>query len=301
MRILAAGASGFIGSALVGRLGAAGHEVVRLVRRPVEAGDEVSWSPADGRLDVSSVDGVDAVVSLSGASLAHLPWTKRYRDEILQSRISATRTLVDAMRAAARPPAVFLSASAVGIYGDRPAELLTEHSAIGTGFLADVVEQWEGQAALAPEATRTVMFRSGIVVGDGGGALQRVATITKLGLAGRLGSGEQHWPWIALEDEVRALEFLLESPLAGPVNLAGPTPATANEITSELAEQLHRPHALVVPERALELALGVAADELLLANQKVRPQRLIDAGFRFAHPVVSSAIAAMVSGSRAPG
>jgi uncharacterized protein (TIGR01777 family) len=301
VRVLVAGASGFIGSALVERLRGAGHEIVRLVRRRAERVDEVSWSPADGTIEGSVMDDVDAVISLSGASLAHLPWTTGYRTEILRSRVAATRTLVEAMRAARRPPAVFLSASAVGVYGDRAAELLTEHSAIGTGFLADVVEQWETQAALTPDETRTVMFRSGIVVGDGGGALQRVATLTKLGLAGRLGTGEQYWPWIALEDEVRAIEFLLESQLAGPVNLAGPTPATATEITTELARQLHRPHVFAVPARALELALGVAADELLLASQKVRPQRLIDSGFRFAHTTVSSAIAAMVSGSRAPG
>jgi uncharacterized protein (TIGR01777 family) len=301
VRVLVAGASGFIGSALVERLRGAGHEIVRLVRRRAERVDEVSWSPADGTIEGSVMDDVDAVISLSGASLAHLPWTTGYRTEILRSRVAATRTLVEGMRAARRPPSVFLSASAVGVYGDRAAELLTEHSAIGTGFLADVVEQWETQAALTPDETRTVMFRSGIVVGDGGGALQRVATLTKLGLAGRLGTGEQYWPWIALEDEVRAIEFLLESQLAGPVNLAGPTPATATEITTELARQLHRPHVFAVPARALELALGVAADELLLASQKVRPQRLIDSGFRFAHTTVSSAIAAMVSGSRAPG
>lgn len=301
MRIVVAGASGFIGSALVEHLRGAGHDLVRLVRRSPEAADEAGWSPADGVIDDTALAGADAVISLSGASLAHLPWTKRYREEILRSRIDATRTLTDAMRAAARPPSVFLSASAVGIYGDRPAELLTEHSAVGTGFLAEVVEQWEGQAGLAPGETRTVLLRSGIVVGDGGGALQRVATITKLGLAGRLGPGSQHWPWIALEDEVRAIAHLLDSNLAGPVNLAGPTPATANEITRELAEQLHRPHAFVVPERALELALGVAADELLLASQKVRPQRLIDDGFRFRHATVESAITAMVGAPRARG
>jgi len=298
VRVLVAGASGFIGTALVDRLARAGHEVVRLVRRRSESGDEVSWSPADGTLDPTALTGTDAVISLSGASLSHLPWTKHYRDEILRSRLDATRTLTRAMREAAQPPHVFLSASAVGVYGDRPAELLTEHSAVGTGFLAEVVEQWEGQAALAPDTTRTVMFRSGIVVGNGG-ALQRVARLTKVGLAGTLGTGTQHWPWISLEDEVRAIEFLLDAALAGPVNLAGPTPATAGEITAELARQLHRPHAFTVPERALTLALGVAADELLLANQKVRPQRLIDAGFRFTHPTAAAAIAAMVSGSGA--
>ncbi|HZW42272.1 MAG TPA: TIGR01777 family oxidoreductase, partial [Agromyces sp.] len=225
--MLIAGASGFIGSALVERLIAGGHEIVRLVRRRAQGPDEASWSPAAGIIDFTVMDRVDAVVNLSGASLARLPWTRSYQGEILESRITATRTITDAMRKARRPPEVLLNASAVGFYGDRPGELLTEHSSAGTGFLSGVVAKWESAAALAPADTRTVVFRSGIVVGHGG-AMQRVGTLTRLGVSGRLGTGGQHWPWIALDDEVEAIAHLLDSRVSGPVNLAGPTPATAD-------------------------------------------------------------------------
>ena len=298
MRVLVAGASGFIGTALVERLTAEGHEVVRLVRRRAQHPDEAAWSPAAGIIDFTVMDRVDAVVNLSGASLARLPWTKTYQGEIIDSRVTATRTLADAMRKAKRPPAVFLSASAVGFYGDRPGELLTEYCSAGSGFLAEVVARWEGAAALAPDDTRTVVFRTGLVIGQGG-AMQRVSAITKLGLSGRLGTGGQHWPWISRTDEVRALVHLLTSKLSGPVNLAGPTPATADRVMNAMAERMHRPYTFTVPERMLELALGRAADELLLASQKVRPQRLIDDGFRFEHVTVESALDAMLSSQRA--
>lgn len=298
MRVLIAGASGFIGTALVERLTADGHEVVRLVRRRAQGQEEASWSPAAGIIDFTVMDRVDAVVNLSGASLAHLPWTKSYRGEIVDSRITATRTLADAMRKARRPPAVFLSASAVGYYGDRPGELLTEYSSAGPGFLAEVVGRWEGAARLAPDETRTVAFRTGIVVGHGG-AMQRVGTITRFGLSGRLGTGGQHWPWIALDDEIAAITHLLDSKVSGPVNLAGPTPATADRVMNAMAERMHRPYTFTVPERMLELALGRAADELLLSSQKVRPQRLIDDGFRFEHVTVETALDAMLSAPRA--
>lgn len=294
MRVLVAGASGFIGTALVGALTAEGNEVVRLVRRRAHEADEAAWSPAAGIIDFTVMDRVDAVVNLSGASLARLPWTRSYRGEILDSRITATRTLADAMRKARRAPSVFLNASAVGYYGDRPGELLTEYSSPGTGFLAEVVGRWEAAAQLAPEETRTVTFRTGVVVGHGG-ALKRVGTLTRLGVSARLGTGGQHWPWVALDDEVGALVHLLHSSLSGPVNVAGPTPATADRVLHAMAERMHRPYAFGVPERVLELALGRAADELLLASQKVRPQRLIDDGYRFRHATVESALDAMLS------
>ena len=294
MRILIAGASGFIGTALIERLTAEGHEVVRLVRRRAQGPDEASWSPASGIIDFTVMDRVDAVVNLSGASLARLPWTKSYRGEIVDSRVTATRTLADAMRKARQPPAVFLSASAVGYYGDRPGELLTEFSSAGSGFLAEVVQRWEGAATLAPDETRTVVFRTGIVIGHGG-AVQRVGTITRFGLSGRLGTGGQHWPWISLHDEVAGIAHLLTSHVSGAVNLSGPTPATADRVMTAMAERMHRPYTFTVPERMLELALGRAADELLLSSQKVRPQRLIDDGFRFEHVTVESALDAMLS------
>ncbi|KRC58338.1 nucleoside-diphosphate sugar epimerase [Agromyces sp. Root81] len=294
MRVLVAGASGFIGTALVSALTADGHEVVRLVRRRAQGADEAAWSPAAGIIDFTVMDRVDAVVNLSGASLARLPWTRSYRVEILESRITATRTLADAMRKARQPPAVFLSASAVGYYGDRPGELLTEYSSAGTGFLAEVVGRWEAAAHLAPEETRTVVFRSGVVIGHGG-AMKRVGTLTRLGVSGRLGTGGQHWPWIALDDEVGALMHLLGSSVSGPVNVVGPTPATADRVMNAMAERMHRPYALGVTERMLGVALGRAADDLLLASQKVRPQRLIDDGYRFRHATVESALDAMLS------
>jgi uncharacterized protein len=299
VRVLIAGASGFIGSALVERLIAGGHEIVRLVRRRAQGTDEASWSPAAGIIDFTVMDRVDAVVNLSGASLARLPWTRSYQGEILESRITATRTITDAMRKARRPPGVLLNASAVGFYGDRPGELLTEHSSAGTGFLSGVVAKWEAAAALAPADTRTIVFRSGIVVGHGG-AMQRVGTLTRLGVSGRLGTGGQHWPWIALDDEIESIAHLLDSRVSGPVNLAGPTPATADRVMTAMAERMHRPYAFTVPERMLEVALGRAADELLLSSQKVRPQRLIDDGFRFQHVTVESALEAMLSAPRAP-
>ncbi|MWB97987.1 TIGR01777 family oxidoreductase [Agromyces seonyuensis] len=298
MRVLVAGASGFIGTALVARLREHGHDVVRLVRRRAESADESSWSPASGILDFTVMDRADAVVNLSGASLAKLPWTKSYRQELIDSRLGATRTLADAMRKAQRPPSVFLSASAVGYYGDRPGELLVESSPRGDGFLAELVARWETAAALAPRATRTVQFRTGLVIGAGG-ALAPVRTLTKFGLGSRIGLGGQHWPWISLDDEVGAILHLLEtSQLAGPVNLAGPTPATADRVTRALAERMHRPHAFVVPEKVLGLALGDAADELLLASQKVSPVRLVADGYEFAHPTIEDAVDALVSASR---
>ncbi|QEO13314.1 TIGR01777 family protein [Agromyces intestinalis] len=297
MRVLVAGASGFIGTALVDRLRAEGHEITRLVRRRAESADEASWSPASGIIDFTVMDRADAVVNLSGASLARLPWTKRWRGEILSSRIGATRTLTDAMRKARTPPAVFVSGSAVGYYGDRPGELLTEESPGGDGFLAEVVERWERAARLAPAETRTVSIRSGIVVGDGG-AMKRIATLTAFGLAGRLGTGGQHWPWISLEDETRAIAHLLDSSIEGPVNLVGPVPATADRVVTAMAERMHRPHAVNVSERVLEATLGVAAEELLLASQKVRPDRLLADGFAFEHPTVEDAIDAMLSARR---
>ena len=294
MRVLIAGASGFIGTALVERLTAEGHEVLRLVRRRTASPDEVTWSPAAGIIDFTVMDRVDAVINLSGASLSHLPWTKSYRGEILESRVSATRTLADAMRKARTPPAVFLSGSAVGYYGNRPGELLTEAAPAGNGFLADIVERWEKAAALAPHETRTVNLRTGLVIGRGG-AMKPVGLLTKLGISARLGTGGQHWPWVALDDEVSAIVHLLDSPLTGPVNIVGPTPATADRVMGAMAQQMHRPYSLAVPERVLGAALGQAADDLLLASAKVVPHRLLDDDFVFAHETVESAIGAMLS------
>jgi uncharacterized protein len=290
VHVLVAGASGFIGSALLNRLEGSGHAVSTLTRAEPRGPREHRWNPPRG-LDPAVLDGVDAVVNLAGASIARMPWTPGYRREILRSRLDATGALTTAMRQAGTPPRTLVNASAVGFYGDRPGEELTEHSPRGTGFLAEVVERWEEQAQRAPEGVRVVMARTGVVVGRGG-AFGPLELISRLGLAGRMGRGTQHWPWIALADEAAALVHLLDSELSGPVNLEGPTPATAREITEALARSLHRWHPWAVPAFALRAALGEAAQELLLSDQRAVPRRLLDDGFVFEHPTVRDAISA---------
>jgi uncharacterized protein len=290
MRILVSGASGMIGTELCRQLEADGHTVLKLVRRRPAADDEFNWAPASKIIDFGLVDSVDAVINLSGATTGRIPWTKGYRAQILDSRVTATQALAEAMSMAKSPPAVFLSASAVGYYGDQPGARLTEQSPKGTGFLADVVETWERTAQLAPTKTRVVTFRTGLVVGRGG-AFTPLVPLTKIGLGSRFGTGGQHWPWISLHDEAAAIRHLLTSKLNGPVNLVGPTPAVSDRVTRSLAKTLHRWHPFVVPEFAINL-LGDAGHDLLLASQKVVPVLLEADGFEFRDRTVEEAIEA---------
>jgi uncharacterized protein (TIGR01777 family) len=289
LRVLVAGASGMIGTELCRQLEESGHTVLRLVRGRPTSTSEFNWAPAARMIDFTLMDRADAVVNLSGASLSHLPWTPRYRKLILESRLQATHTLTDAMRMASAPPRVFISASAVGYYGDRPGERLTEQSPRGEGFLADVVDAWENAAQLAPEQTRVVTIRSGIVLGHGG-AMGPLLPLARLGLAGPLGTGGQVWPWISLHDEAAAIRHLLTSGLAGPVNLVGPTPVTSYALLKQLAKTLHRPFGIPVPELMIELVLQEAGHDMLLSSQKLLPTRLVDDGFRFRHETVAQAI-----------
>jgi uncharacterized protein (TIGR01777 family) len=293
MRVLLAGASGMIGSELRDQLAAAGHEVRRLVRREPSAADESRWDPVERSVDVAQFDWADAVVNLSGSSLQRLPWTRATKRRILSSRLQATATLTDGMRRADEPPAVFVSGSAVGFYGDRPGEELTEAAGKGDGFLADVVDAWEAAARLGPAETRVAFARTGVVIGRGG-ALKPLLPIAKLGLGGPLGSGRQHWPWVSLHDEAAALVHLLDSGLEGPVNIVGPTPATAGEVVKALTQAVRRPYGFPVPAFALRLALQDAAQELLLADQRVVPQKLLDDGFVFRDPTVRDAMDRLV-------
>lgn len=293
LRVLLSGASGFIGTELRRQLEADGHTVLRLVRREPRDAAEFLWTPDELAIDQRAIDSVDAVVNLAGASTSRIPWTPRWKREMLYSRVRGTQAIAEAIAVSSTPPAVFLNASAVGYYGHRPGVRLTESAPKGDAFLSDLVDAWETAARLTPPTTRVAMFRTGLVVGRGG-AFTPLIPLTKLGLAVRMGSGRQHWPWVALYDEAAAIRHLLTSTLEGPVNITGPTPATSREITDALAEALHRWHPWVVPEFALRL-LGDAGEELLLLSQDVVPQKLLDDGFEFRYPTMRQAIDALVA------
>lgn len=295
MRVVVGGASGMIGSGLVARLRERGDRVVRLVRGDPNGRDEIRWEPASGLLDPDALAGADAIVNLSGASISRLPWTSRWRREILSSRVTATTAIVQAMHALereGRPIPALISGSAVGFYGDRPGEELTEESAPGGGFLAGVVRAWEAAALTAPDAARVVLARTGVVIGPSG-ATAPIRLLAKVGLAGPLGSGRQHWPWIALDDEVGALVHLLDADITGPVNLVAPRPATAAEVIRQIARHESRPYWLPAPAIAISTVLGDAGRDLLLADQRIRPTRLDGTGYAFTRPTIESAVAAL--------
>ncbi len=301
MRIVIAGSTGLIGSALVPLLQAAGHRVDRLVRPGGrEAG--IPWDPASGAVDAAALEGADAVVNLAGRSIGERRWDEAERRLIRDSRVGATGLLAGALAGLRRPPAVLLNASAVGYYGDRPGERLDEGSAVGTGFFPELCAAWE--AATAPAAAagiRVVSLRSGVVLSGKGGALGRLLAPLgpawlspyRWGLGGWLGDGSQVWSWIALEDEVRAIVHLLGSGLAGPVNLTAPDPADNKRFVKAVGKALGRPVWLPIPRFVPRLLLGHdLADTLLFDSQAVHPQRLEGEGFAFTHPKVEEALRA---------
>ncbi len=283
MRILLAGASGTIGTALT-RLLEKNHEVTRLVRRAPKGPAEIRWDPSAGELDVGAVEQADAVINLSGAGIAGGLWTRSYRETLYSSRIMPTRTLVEAMRKAADPPQVFISQSASGYYGDRGEEVLTERSATGATLLADICRRWEAEALRAPESVRVVLTRTGIVMAEEGGALPNLLTPIRFFAGTSLGTGRQWWPWISLNDEIRALEFLLTAPLSGPVNVSAPTPATLDTITLQLGRAFSRPVWFRVPGIILTTLIGQLGHELLLVSTRMEPRALSAAGFTFDEP-----------------
>lgn len=295
MHVVVGGASGFLGSALTKHLRSGGHQVTRLVRSGASGEDSSPWDPADGRVDQSVIDRADAVVNLSGSSISQWPRTRTRKREILQSRVCATSTLAKAVAAAPKPPDL-ISGSAMAWYGaDRGAEVLTESSSPGKGFLADVTLAWEGAAQPAVDAGSRVCFvRTSLVLDADHGILALMLPAWKLGGGARLGDGRQHMSLISLNDWVRGVTFLIETPQAhGAFNLAMPSASTNAEFTDALGKAVHRPTFLAAPRFVLKAALGAAADDLL-GSLRLSPAALLDAGFHFEQPDLTSTLEAAV-------
>lgn len=292
MNILVSGSTGLIGSALMPLLAERGHTAGRLVRagRHIEPGD-VRWDPADGTIDETALQGCDAVVHLAGENIAGR-WTREKKARIRDSRIEGTSLICKALARLERPPSALLCASAMGYYGNRGEEILTEESEPGSGFLADVGREWEEACRPATEAgIRVVNLRFAMILSSAGGALRQMLTPFRLGLGGRVGSGKQYWSWIAIDDAVSAIAFALESEkLSGPVNVASPNPVTNREFASTLGRVLHRPACCPMPAFAARLLLGQMADELLLSSVRAQPKKLQDASFVFRYPELEVAL-----------
>jgi hypothetical protein len=296
MKIVVSGASGLIGSQLVSTLKANGHDVVQLVRRSAGQG-QITWDPKTGELDPAALEGCNAVIHLSGAGIGDKRWTDSYRKEILDSRTLTTALLATTIASLQRKPEVFLSGSAIGIYGARGDEQLDETSKHGTGFLAEVCEKWEAAAQPAISAgVRTVFLRTGIVLSPKGGALKKLLPLFRLGVGGKFGNGKQWQSWISMDDEVGAIMHLLSANVSGAVNLTAPQPVTNAEFTKVLAQVVKRPALLPIPAFGPKLLLGSElADALLFTGQRVMPQVLSTSGFSFKHPTLESALRSLLT------
>ena len=289
-KIAVTGASGLIGSALVAQLKNDGYEVQKIVRRPARTTDEVSWNPIKGEIDLDALEGVDAIFHLAGAGVGDKRWSASYRSEILNSRLLGTTTIASACEQL--QPSVFISASAIGYYGETGDRSVTETDRGGSDFLSTVCREWEAVADLAP-SIRTIKLRTGLVLDPTGGALGRMIPLFKFGLGGKLGSGKQWWSWITLHDQIRAMIFLMNSKIEGAVNLTSPNPVTNQEFTAALAMALKRPAIFPAPAFALRAVLGGFSTEVL-GSKKVIPKVLVDNTFEFDYPHVSSALTTLV-------
>lgn len=292
MRILVSGSSGFIGSALVPYLTSHGHAVSRLVRTK-ERDTDIGWDPDRDALDSRSLDGIDAVIHLGGVNIAARRWTTSFKRAIWDSRIRSTELLVDRVLALSHQPKVFVCMSAVGYYGDRGNEILTESSSPGNDFMAQLCVAWEkATQPLAAKGVRVVNLRTGLVLSTQGGALKKMLSPFKLGLGGRLGSGKQYWSWIALDDFVAGVQFILANPsVAGPVNMVAPNPMTNQEFARTLGKALHRPAIFPLPGPVIRIVFGEMGDSLFLTGQRVAPEALVRSGFRHLCPALDAAFA----------
>ncbi|MHB0960163.1 MAG: TIGR01777 family oxidoreductase [Pirellulaceae bacterium] len=290
-RVAVSGSHGLIGSAVVSRFARGGHHVVRLVRHEPAEG-EVAWSPADASFDASPLEGIDGVVHLAGSNIAAGRWTKARKQLLRESRIRGTRILSEGLARLSRPPKVLVAASAVGWYGDRGEELLDEQSPPGEGFLAELAQEWEGATRPATEVgIRVVALRFGVVLSAEDGALRKMLPAFRWGVAGALGSGQQYWSWISLEDAAGAIEHALQTnALTGPVNAVAPQPVTNRTFTETLGHVLHRPTRIAIPAAVIRFALGEMADALLLSSTRVVPRRLMETGYVFRHDDLEDAL-----------
>jgi len=282
-RVAITGSGGLVGSSLLPFLTTGGHEVVRLVRRPSEQSDTALWQPTSGLASPEALGRLDALVHLAGENIAAGRWTKERKERIRASRIEGTRNLIRSLERMKEPPRTLLCASAIGYYGSRGEELLTEDSPAGEGFLARVCEDWEKAARAAERlGTRVVLLRFGVILTPGGGALAKMLPPFKLGAGGRLGNGRQYMSWVSIDDAVGAIHHaLMDESIAGAVNVVAPQAATNHDFTRALARVLGRPTLFPVPAAAARLAFGEMADEMLLSSTRVRPEKLEKAGFTF--------------------
>jgi len=297
MRVLISGASGLVGTELARQLTQGGHQALRLVRRRAKTADEISWNPATGEIDPEIMESVDAVVNLAGATTGKIPWTAKYKKEIVSSRIDSTKTLVTAINRASNPPKVLVSGSASGFYGEGGSTWLSEESPKGTGFLSDLAHNWEQEAMKA--RARVVLIRTTLVMSRRKGALGPLMPLLKLGVGGPIGSGKQFWAWINLLDEAAAIIHLINTPgTNGPYNLTAPEPATCEEMIIGLGKAIRRPTFFRIPEFLMKLFIGEAAEELLLVSQKMTANKLLASGFRFRYPDLKSSIGWVVARSK---
>jgi hypothetical protein len=298
MRIIVSGSSGLVGSALVAELRSIGHSVTRLVRNGRAASPAerfVSWNPGRGTIDAAALEGHDAVVNLAGESLIGV-WTEAKKAAIRESRVGGTSLLARAVTGLRQAPRVFVSASAIGYYGDRPAnEPLDEKASRGAGFLSDVVTEWEAASHLADSAARVVNTRFGLILSPRGGALATMLPLFRAGLGGKVGSGEQIWSWIALADVVRGIVHVIENERAtGPVNFTAPNPVSNHEFTETLGRVLHRPTVFTAPAFAVRLVMRDMGEEMLLSGANVVPSRLLQTGYRFKFPELAAALKSLL-------
>ncbi len=296
MVVAIAGSSGLIGSALTTAVRTADHRVIRIVRRRPSSADEVFWNPDTGEFDIDALAGVDAVINLCGVGVGSKRWSGAFKQSLRDSRIGPTEVLAGAVADAGVP--VLINASAVGYYGDTRDRVVDETASQGAGFLAQLCADWEAATAAASAGgARVVLLRTGLVLSPGGGLLSRLRPLFGLGLGARLGDGRQYFPWISLDDQVRAIEFLIDrDDVSGPVNMTGPAPVTNAEFTAALGRTLKRPTPMSVPGFALRTLVGEFADEGLLAGQRAIPAVLERAGFGFHHKTVGAALAYATAG-----